>query len=331
MGICSCSTISLFHSPLLPYIFRHKCLVKTYYAAASSALFSEDYMFDQCPKPKLELNVIHKVCVLRHKNPKLFPLVSTVFKSLNWMVAREITFSTAVTNHGFSHATNAFRMMVHTFALAGMKMEVYALLRDIIGYYNQVNYDAFELFPTLLDSPQHAVRSLLVFDVLIKVFAANSMLEYAVDVFLRVKSIGLKPDICSCNFLLKCLVEANKVEFVRSLFEDLKNSGPAPTVYTYTIMMNFYCKGHTGRDVDIGQATVILEEMERSGEIPTVVTYSTYIHGLCKIGCVEFALDLIRNLRCRNQPLNNYCYNAIIYGFCQKDKVHEALEILEKK
>ncbi|GMP83282.1 hypothetical protein CsSME_00037246 [Camellia sinensis var. sinensis] len=55
--------------------------------------------------------------------------------------------------------------------------------------------------------------------------------------------IGLNPSIFSCNFLLKCLAEANRVEYLASLFKEIKKSGPLPNVRTYTIMMSFYCKG----------------------------------------------------------------------------------------
>ena len=127
MGIRSCSRICLIDSYLLQHrhIFSKKCLFRAYYTAASALSSEVDHVFDECPKPKLEVNVTDEVSVFTSiwKEPKLFPLVGRVFKSLNWMVAREIRFSTAVGKHGFAHATNAFRMVVHIFALCGMRRE----------------------------------------------------------------------------------------------------------------------------------------------------------------------------------------------------------------
>ncbi|KAE8720465.1 hypothetical protein F3Y22_tig00019423pilonHSYRG00022 [Hibiscus syriacus] len=114
----------------------------------------------------------------------------------------------------------------------------------------------FKLLPYLLDSPEHVHRSADIFNLLIKVFASNSMLENGVDVFVQAKAIGIELSIKSCNFLLKCLVEANRIELVRSLFGEMKNSGPSPYVYTYTIRMNFYCKGYHGSGVDIEEASI---------------------------------------------------------------------------
>ncbi|MED6185614.1 hypothetical protein PIB30_058838 [Stylosanthes scabra] len=209
------------------------------------------------------------------------------------------------------------------------RLEVFALLRDIVEYCNESEYDTFELFSALVDSPHHVERSAVVFDVLMKVFASNSMLENALNVFVNAKHVGLETDIKSCNFLLKCLVEANRLDFVRPFFEELKDFGPSPNIYTYKIMMNFYCRGGPGWDVNIRRAMEILGKIFSSGQRPTVVTYSSYIHGLCKAGSLDVALKLIRNLSSRNKPLNSHCFNAIILGFCIRGAVHEAFEVLE--
>ncbi|KAF5729727.1 putative Tetratricopeptide repeat-like superfamily protein [Tripterygium wilfordii] len=307
-------------------------LERIFYHSATSALMLEEQVFDE--SPAIHSRVINNCSGPRTrvgipKRPKLFPLAVRVVKSLNWEVTRETRFRNAVKMHGFPHSIDAFRIIVHVFASAGMEREAYSLLLDIVYCYKAFNRDTFGLFTVLLDSPLHSERSIVVFDVLTKVFAANSMLENAVDVLYQTKKVGLTPNIRSCNFLLKCLMEANKADSVRMLFEDIKINGPNPNVYTYTIMMNFYCKGHFGHKVDIKQATDIWNDIEKSGEGASVVTCSTYIDGLCKAGFVDAALNLLRNFECRNQPLNSYCYNAVIFGF-SRGQLCEALDVFEE-
>ncbi|XP_050115902.1 putative pentatricopeptide repeat-containing protein At2g02150 isoform X1 [Malus sylvestris] len=313
--------------------FVEKGNFRAYYATASALLTRYAHVFEENPLP-VEAYVIQEIKAVRERsgiwrNRKLYPDVARVLKSLDWEVAWDLRFSWSVKQYGFSHSLSVFSVIVHVFALAGMKMEVQSFLNDIVCYYRDAKYDAFGLFPYVFDSSHNGART-LVFDALITAFAAYSMLENAVDVSVQTKNMQLEPHIWSCNFLLKCLAEANILESVRILFECLKKYGPSPNVYTYTIMMNFYCQGHEGKGVDIGEATNILQEMEKRGKHPTVVVYAKYIHALCKVGWVEFALDFIRNLRCRNQPLNSYCYNAILLGFCQKGETYEAWKILEE-
>ncbi|XP_020981412.2 pentatricopeptide repeat-containing protein At1g63330-like [Arachis duranensis] len=310
-----------------------RCLSRLY-NSASGALMLEDQVFDESPKFEpnavVDFGVTRSVPRVPTTGSELFPLVGKVFKSLNFRVAREKRFGSWVESHGFSHSINCFRIIIHIFALAEMRLEVFTLLRDIVEFCNESEYDAFELFSALLDSPHHLERSAIVFDVLMKVFASNSMLENAVNVFVNAKHVGLESDIMSCNFLLKCLVETNRVDFVRLFFEALKDYGPSPNIYTYTIMMNFYCRGGPGWDVNIRRATEILGKIYSSGQRPTVVTYRSYIHGLCKVGSLDVAFKLICNLSYRNKPLNSHCFNAIIRGFCIRGAVQKAFEVLEK-
>lgn len=122
-----------------------------------------------------------------------------------------------------------FTIIIHTYAFASMPLEVFILLREIVEYYKKDARDARELFSILLHSACHVI----VFDMLIKVFASNSMLEHAYYVFVNAKDVRIEVDIMSCNFLLKCLVDANRVGddddddgvSVRCCFEDLRNFG----------------------------------------------------------------------------------------------------------
>lgn len=262
------------------------------------------------------------------KGLELVSVVVRVLKSLNWRVARNERFREAVDKFGIDCSINSFKMIVHIFAFARMHDEVHALLRDVINYHQEVKFDLFELLPIFLDLASDIETSVFLVDVLIKVYASNSLVENALDVFNQAKTIGLQPGSRSCNFLLKKLAELNKRDHLLDLFKKLKSSGPFPTVYTYTIMIDFYCKIHDEKDLE--QATVMYNEMQDSGISPSVVTNATYIHGLCRVGCPEFAWDAIQYLKRDGQPLNSYCYNPIIYGFFRKCKLSEVLTIFEE-
>ncbi|KAJ6712107.1 MITOCHONDRIAL GROUP I INTRON SPLICING FACTOR CCM1 [Salix purpurea] len=335
MGICCYSRTCLLKSGLLRslLIWRRGCLFNVHFSALSawqlednvshySSTSEIDSDFDKFTVPRI-----------KSKNPKrceLSRLIVELLKTLNWEVARQVKFSKAVNVYGFGNSIHAFRTIVHVFALAGLQREAQHLLTDIVFYYKEENLNVSGLFSTFLDSPECVGRSATVYSLLIKVFASNKMLADAKDVFMLAKKIGVELNISSCNFLLKCLAEGDKLEAVRSLFDDLKNSGPSPNVYTYTIMINFYCKERHGQNIDLEHASQILEEMEQKGETPTVVTYGVYIHGLCRVGSIEDARNKIQDLRSSNQPLNIYCYNALIQGFCQKGRPDEALKLLEE-
>ncbi|KAL3830480.1 hypothetical protein ACJIZ3_019282 [Penstemon smallii] len=75
------------------------------------------------------------------------------------------------------------------------------------------------------------------------VFASNRMLKYAVDVYAQAKKFGLQPSVRECNFLLKHLAEANDRAFFVAFFDEIKNSRPFLSVYTFIIVIYFYSSG----------------------------------------------------------------------------------------
>ncbi|KAF9615300.1 hypothetical protein IFM89_022716 [Coptis chinensis] len=306
-----------------------------YHTASSSysVYLSEEEQFEPIPYVQ-NCSVeepIEEFELRKGNKPTLFPLLVRVFHTLDIWVTRRVTFSLAVDKYGFPHSISSFGIMVHMFSSAGMHNQVYCLLMEIVLYYERVGYDTFALFPTLLELSNGVERSLAVFDVLMKVYASSLMLENAVDVFVQVKGIGLQPGLLSCNFMLKCLVQGNKAEYITSVFDVMKNSGPQPDEYTYTIVLNFYCRQAVGQACEyIGKATELIEEMMRCGVSPTVVTYGTYLHGLCRNGMVDSALNLLSELRQRNQHLSSTCYNAVIRGLCRKGEVNEAARLMEE-
>ncbi|CAL9110445.1 unnamed protein product [Musa textilis] len=258
----------------------------------------------------------------------LFPFVSFVASTMNWEVARKMSFSIAVNRFGLSQSLESFAVLIHTFLSAGMHKEVKHLLRDIAEYNRSVGSNMLELLSPLASLLDGAMRS-QAYESLIYIFAEASMLEDALETFLESKQVALQLSIRSCNFLLKCLVERKMIEYARSLFQALKNSGPSPNVYTYSIMMGLYA---TGDILYLDEAKGILLDMEKVGGVrPNAVTYATYIRGLCSAGYVEPALGFLRDLQHKCLPLNAYCFNAVIHGFCQEGRPSESLKVFEMK
>ncbi|KAI3441855.1 PK domain-containing protein [Psidium guajava] len=304
--------------------------IETWKPAVTYRYRREDrsHMFNENPVVETWKPAVRHACGERSKR-RLFSLLVRVLKSLNWEVAWRIRFQRIVNEHEFKYSAFVLRTLVHVFAVAGMRLEVYALLRDMVCYLKEFNVDMVELTDFLLRRPADVVGVAVIYNVLIKVFAANSMLKDAKFLFSEGTKIGLEPDVYSSNFLLKCSVEADR-EVAEKLFDIMKDRGPAPNARTYTIMLNSLSKLNLSKDVFQSKALAILEDMNEKGISCTVVTHGTLLCGLCKVGATGVALDLIRKCQKEGLVLNNYCYNAVIYGFCQNGQLSEALGVLEE-
>ncbi|MCD7457150.1 hypothetical protein HAX54_034338 [Datura stramonium] len=166
------------------------------YFGASSVVLLEDS--DSCSNGESSTENEAVVVPIRRtyscRERKLFSVVTRICKSLSWEVAKEMPFRKSAKKYGFSHSVNGFRMIIHIFASAEMHMEVYALLKDIVFYFPRAGFDLYKIFHLLTQhTPYSATASVFVADVLIKVFAANAMLDCSIDVVKQARKIGLLP------------------------------------------------------------------------------------------------------------------------------------------
>lgn len=153
-----------------------------YYTVSSALLLDDDHVSDNSPAVSVddlaEINVGNLRLGRKHDEIRVVERRYRIHgKHLLSHVVVQLKFSRTMEKYGFSCSVDAFRMAVDVFSLAGKEMKVYALLLDIVCFYNKSNSNAFDLFSISLDSPKDAARSFIVFDSLIKVFAENSILE----------------------------------------------------------------------------------------------------------------------------------------------------------
>nr|CAD1843887.1 unnamed protein product [Ananas comosus var. bracteatus] len=295
------------------------------------AVLDAHHLFDSNSAVKIEsLYGRHsKVAAFRPNfAPSLFPLVASVVRTLNWGIVRTLRFSEVVDVYGFSHSLESFGMLIGVFASAGRYSQVRYLIKCLVDYNKNVGFSLLEL-PTILPELSSGELSLLqAYGLVIQVLAESSMLDAAVQSYLKAKIFGVHIGVPVCNFLLKSLVKHCEVERAKMLFQNMKNFGPLPNVHTYTILMNLYAKDGM---FNIDEASGILKEMEQRGVKPNEVTYGTYIRVLCGAGMIESAREFLKDLLGKGLQYNNYCFNAVILGFCREASLlPRALTVLDE-
>lgn len=134
LGLLPRKSFSLLFKDLheLGFFKEQRSLCRKYYHGASS---SSPLLYDS------DKAVIPTRNSLNWKGRKVYSVVVTVCKSLSWEVAKEIPFEKSLKNYGLYHSINGYRMMIHTFAFAGMDLEVYTLLKQMIFYLQNAGVD----------------------------------------------------------------------------------------------------------------------------------------------------------------------------------------------
>ncbi|PUZ72896.1 hypothetical protein GQ55_2G432600 [Panicum hallii var. hallii] len=238
-----------------------------------------------------------------YRSQCLLPSITLAVRTSNWDAARNISFRECVRLYGPSQSIGLFALLVQLFLPRRIR-EIWCLIQSIVDYCGNTGQELFELAPMLVSKLGGSMTLLQVYAAVIRILLELSMFEDALLTYIEAKKVGV--ELRLCNFLLKCLVQGNQIVYARSLFDDMKSSGPSPNVYSYSILMSMYTHGER---LCLEEAFELLREMETNGVRPNAATYGTYLYGLCWCPC------------------NTYCFNAVIHGFCSEGQVHKAIEV----
>ncbi|KAK1259477.1 hypothetical protein QJS04_geneDACA015481 [Acorus gramineus] len=118
------------------------------------------------------------------------------------------------------------------------------------------------------------------------------------------------------------LCRSGNVGKAYKLLEELANSGVAPDVTTYNILISGLCKA--GR---MDGALKFFKELQIKGYSPNTVTYSTLIDGLDRVDRFEDAKALFDQMLEHGTAPGVSVYNAMMKALCRRQKVTQAIRI----
>ncbi|KAJ6873299.1 hypothetical protein NC651_032237 [Populus alba x Populus x berolinensis] len=127
----------------------------------------------------------------------------------------------------------------------------------------------------------------------------------------------------------------------RSIFDLMVSKGCTPNVYTYTSLMNGYCKIER-----IEEAVQLLDETLRKGRplaaqqlfryicahghTPNIMTYGVLLDGLCKHGNLEEAFALFQEMQRSTVKPNLVIYTILIDSLCKCGKLKDGKELFSR-
>ncbi|TVU37952.1 hypothetical protein EJB05_11297, partial [Eragrostis curvula] len=144
----------------------------------------------------------------------------------------------------------------------------------------------------------------------------SSMFEDALLTYIEAKKVGV--EVRLCNFLLKCLVEGNQIMYARSLFDDMKSSGPSPNVYSYSVLMN------------LEMVYDLWNDMIRHDFVPDIYNYTSLIYALCRHKYLKEALGVFELMLENGVSPNIVTCTILVDSFSKEGLIGEAFLLLDK-
>ncbi|KAF2301299.1 hypothetical protein GH714_022486 [Hevea brasiliensis] len=145
----------------------------------------------------------------------------------------------------------------------------------------------------------------------------------AYSVFLDMLKEGCKPDVVVINNLINILGKVGRLEDARRLFNQMGAWQCKPNAVTYNTVIKalFECKAPAS------EAVSWFEKMKANGVTPSSFTYSILIDGFCKTNRVEKALLLLEEMDEKGFPPCPAAYCSLINSLGKAKRYEAANEL----
>ncbi|XP_045793775.1 pentatricopeptide repeat-containing protein At2g26790, mitochondrial-like [Trifolium pratense] len=189
-------------------------------------------------------------------------------------------------------------------------------------------FEIHELFEKLVESVDFDNKNcyfVRAFDGFVKAYVGLNMFDESVEFLFQfqIERFRIFPSMFACNFLINRLVNCDKIDMALDVYGRIKRLGLCPNLHTYGIVIKALCK-----KVDSLKYVVrVFDEMKDAGVTPNSYCYEAYIEGLCNNRMSDLAYDVLQYHRKRNAPIEVYAYAVVIRGFCNEMKLDKAEDV----
>ncbi|CAN0896201.1 Pentatricopeptide repeat-containing protein At3g04130, mitochondrial [Linum grandiflorum] len=160
-------------------------------------------------------------------------------------------------------------------------------------------------------------------NLLLDTLCKEKRVEQAREIFLALKS-HISPDANTYNIFIHGWCKINRVEEAYWTLQEMKGSGIKPCVISYSTIVQFHCQQGKFREV-----YKVLDEMEAQGFQPNVVTYTTILCHLTKLEDYDQALQIVERMKLVGCRPDTLFYNAFIHMLGRAGKVEEAVCVFD--
>ncbi|XP_073121697.1 pentatricopeptide repeat-containing protein At1g02060, chloroplastic [Henckelia pumila] len=248
-------------------------------------------------------------------------------------------------NHGVQLTDKFFNSLIRSYGDAGLfqeSLKVFKLMKAMGIPPSAVTFNCLflillkcgrmrtvlNLYPEMLST--YGVRpDLYTFNILIRGFCRNLMIDEAFRIFKEMEKFDCTPDLLTYNTIVDGLCRAGNVNMARKVVDGMQKKGEnlRPNVISYTTLIRGYCgKG------EIGEAVDVFRKMVDRGIRPNEITYNTFIQGLCESQSFDMVKEILGKCDGGDGRLvpDTCTFNTVMNAHCNGGNLDEALRVFEK-
>nr|QQL93817.1 pentatricopeptide repeat protein [Lycium chinense] len=192
-------------------------------------------------------------------------------------------------------------------------------------------YSPLEILEVLLDTYDVSFTCDAVFDTLVRACTELGASDGAYSVIKKLSMEGYFVSVHAWNNFLNHVVKADDDACRRFWFfykEMVVSYGYSENVYTFNLIIYALCK-----ERNLLEAISVYYKMLKGGIIPNVVSLNMLVDGACRIGEMDVALKIVRNIWIMSGGRvipNIVTYNCLVNGYCKLGDVEIGEKLLDE-
>lgn len=165
---------------------------------------------------------------------------------------------------------------------------------------------------------------------LIKAKGALGDVEGAVDVLGKMRKERVTPTIRTYNTLIGACVKGGELQKARSLFTEMIKDEVRPNAVSWNILINWHVREKTGEERVEG-ALQAFSDMKATGVAPNVVTFTTLMKMYTKSGLLNKAEEVFAEMKLRiPADIDITVYNTLLAAYAEKLEWRRCMELLDE-
>ncbi|KAL0321733.1 UNVERIFIED_CONTAM: Pentatricopeptide repeat-containing protein, chloroplastic [Sesamum calycinum] len=281
-----------------------------------------------------------------HSHHSYFKMLEILGRARNLNTARNFLFSIPrKSNYTVPLTDKFFNSLIRSYGDAGLlqeSMKVFKVMKSMVISPSAVTFNSlflillkrgrvamvFELYDEMLRT--YGVKpDLYTFNILIRGFCMNSMVDEAFRMFKEMEKFECEPDLITYNTIVDGLCRAGKVKVARNVVNGMRKKCESlrPNVVSYTTLIRGFCAKQ-----EIDGAMDVFREMVSSGIKPNEITCNTIIQGLCASQKFDMIKEILGECQVGNRGFvpDTCTFNTVMNAHCNQENLDEALKVFEK-
>lgn len=224
---------------------------------------------------------------------------------------------------GSNQSLQSICRMIHILVSGNMNHRAVDLVSHLVKNYGSKEGSSTILLKLLYETHNERKTLETTCSMLVDCYIKERMVTFALILMGQMKHLNIFPSIRVYKSVVRALLETNQLELAWDLLEEMYSHGVSLN-HSINLFIRHYCA-----EGNLGRGWKVLLELRNFGLKPDAVDYTIVIDSLCKISLLKEATALLFKMTAFGVSPDSVTMSSVIDGCCKVGKLDVACKILK--